>query len=320
MEKYRLGIDVGGTKVLYGLLDETCEVKARLRTAMPEDVTPEQLTDKLEREARILLSRQGVEPEQLTGIGVGMPSYVDFERGVVISSGSIDRIRDYPARQLLEARFPGVKVLVDNDTNLAGLAEHRLGAGKGERHMLYTALSTGIGSGFIIDGKLFRGSYGGAGESGHMLVTPGEGVLCGCGNRGCIMSYASGLMVMRHVRRRMEQGQPTLMRDMAEDPRQLTSRHLAEAADKGDELALEMMDQMTTYIAVYLYNLFMAFNIRCNVCGGGLTNLGESFFRAIRRKVDGFNHQEGQTIDIRPAQLGGDNGIIGAAMLFEEGV
>ena len=131
MEKYRLGIDVGGTKVLYGLLDETCEVKARLRTAMPEDVTPEQLTDKLEREARILLSRQGVEPGQLTGIGVGMPSYVDFERGVVISSGSIDRIRDYPARQLLEARFPGVKVLVDNDTNLAGLAEHRLGAGKG---------------------------------------------------------------------------------------------------------------------------------------------------------------------------------------------
>lgn len=317
MEKYRLGIDVGGTKVLYGLLDEACNVKARCRTAMPGDVTPEQLTDKLETEARAFLDEQGVDPGRLDGIGVGMPSYVDFERGVVISSGSIDRIRNYPARQLLEERFPGVRVLVDNDTNLAGLAEHRRGAGRGERHMLYTALSTGIGSGFIIDGRLFRGSYGGAGESGHMLVTPGEGVLCGCGNRGCIMSYASGRMVMRHVENHMRAGRATSLKSVGGE---LTSRELAQAAAQGDELALEMMDQMTTYIAVYLYNLFMAFNIRCNVCGGGLTNLGEPFFREIRRKVDGFNHQEGQIIDIRPAQLGGDNGVIGAAMLFEEGV
>ncbi|WP_367924129.1 ROK family protein [uncultured Ruthenibacterium sp.] len=317
MEGDRLGIDVGGTKILYGLLDSECNVKARMRTQMPKDVTPEQLTDKIDTEARSFLQENGVDPSQLRGIGIGMPSYVDFERGIVVSSGSIDRIQNYPARDLFRERFPGVEVLVDNDTNLAALAEHRMGAGRGSRHMVYTALSTGIGSGFIINGELFRGSYGGAGESGHMLVTPGEGVMCGCGNKGCIMSYASGVMIMKHVRRAIESGEPSVMREMTQDLEELNSHHLAKAWAMGDALAVKMMDQMTHYIAVYIYNLFMSFNIGCYVCGGGLTNMGEPFMEEIRRKVAGFNHQSGQNIDIRVAQLGGDNGIIGAAMLFE---
>lgn len=317
MKEYRIAIDIGGTKIMYGLFNDNHEVIYRMRTLTPKDVTQQELTDKIHKEVMELLDKNNLTLDNIRGIGMGMPSYVDYDRGVVVTSGSMYNIKNYPAKELFTNRFPGVDILIDNDANLAALAEHRLGAGRGHKHMIYAALSTGLGCGYIINNELFRGTYGGAGESGHMLVTPGEGVLCGCGNRGCIMSYASGTMIMKHICHAIENGEPTVMKDMEDDIRKLSTVHLSKAYAMGDALAIRMIDQMVHYIGIYIYNLFISFNIGCFVCGGGLTNMGDFFMDKIREKVAFFNKQEDQEIEIKVAELGGDNGIIGAAMLFE---
>lgn len=206
MEKYRLAIDVGGTKIAYGIFNEENEIIFRHRTATPLEIMPDEFTEKLYTEIDEVLEKSGIPLSELKGISVGMPSYVDYENGIVVTSGSIHNIKNYPAKAVLEKKYPGVRIVIDGDTNMAALAEHEFGAGRGFKHMVYCALSTGLGTGFIVNNDLFRGSYGGAGESGHMLITPGEGLECGCGNKGCFMSYAAVLLLqsMHSLRSRME--------------------------------------------------------------------------------------------------------------------
>lgn len=317
MGNYRLAIDVGATKTAYGLFDENDRIVYRHRTRTPLEITPEEFTRKLYTEIDDVLEQSHTPLSALKGIGVGMPSYVDYENGIVVTSGGIRNIKNYPAKAILTKKYPGIRIIIDGDTNMAALAEHKYGAGQGYRHMVYCALSTGLGSGFIINDELFRGSYGGAGETGHMLITPGEGLECGCGNKGCLMSYACGSFIAKHAQLAIQKGEKTIMRDMVSDISQLTSIHVAQAYQAGDDLADRLMKQMIYYIAVHIYNLFIAFNINCYVCGGGLLNIGDFFLEDIRRQVNEFNKQENQEIFIKAAELGGDNGIIGCAAALE---
>ena len=318
MEKYRLAIDVGGTKIAYGIFNEENEIIFRHRTATPLEIMPDEFTEKLYTEIDEVLEKSGIPLSELKGISVGMPSYVDYENGIVVTSGSIHNIKNYPAKAVLEKKYPGVRIVIDGDTNMAALAEHEFGAGRGFKHMVYCALSTGLGTGFIVNNDLFRGSYGGAGESGHMLITPGEGLECGCGNKGCFMSYACGSFIAKHAQLAIKNGEKSIMSDMVSDVSEITSVHVGEAYKKGDALAKRLMDQLIYYIALHIYNLFIAFNINCYVCGGGLLNMGDFFLEEIQKQVDEFNKQENQKIYIKAAELGGDNGIIGCAVALEK--
>ena len=172
------------------------------------------------------------------------------------------------------------------------------------------AVSTGIGSGIIIDGKLFRGSYGWAGESGHMLASPGEGVLCGCGNRGCFMSYASGRYIPRHLKIRMLEGEKSSLEEAGD----LNGEALLAAYEAGDALAEEMLDSMAHYLAVCLYNIYQMLNIHVFVFGGGLTNFGAPLFERVRREFDHYNRIP-VPVEFRFAELKKDFGIVGAAEL-----
>ena len=179
--------------------------------------------------------------------------------------------------------------------------------------MVYVAVSTGIGSGIIIDGKLFRGSYGWAGESGLLLATPDEGVLGGCRNRGCFMSYASGRYVPKHLKMRMLQGKESSMQ-LIEN---LSCEDLLQAYQENDELAIEMVESMAHYLAVCLYNCYMLLNINVFVFGGGLTNFGEALFGRVRKEFDKYD-QIPLPVEFRFAELKKDFGIIGAAELVIE--
>ena len=223
MSKLKLCIDVGGTKTAYGLLDDENHIVYRFQTPTPLEIMPDEFTEKIYTETDEVLKNFGCAREELSGVAVGMPSYVDYENGIVVTSGSIHNIKNYPARAVLEKKFPGIPVLIDGDTNMAALAEHYLGSGQGFPHMVYVALSTGLGTGFIIDGRLFRGSYGGAGESGHMIITPGEGLTDGCGNPGCFMSYACGSYIVKHAVNAIESGIPSSLKDMVSDLSELTA-------------------------------------------------------------------------------------------------
>ncbi|MDR0562424.1 MAG: ROK family protein [Spirochaetaceae bacterium] len=314
---YVMGIDVGGTKTALGLFDENKRLIAESRIASDPDLPAEEFFDVLIRHIKDLLNRESMLLEQVAGIGLGMPSFIIFEQGYIVKTSNLAHIHDFPARSYLSQRL-GVPVFLDNDTHLAALAEHRYGAGQGYPNMLYCTLSTGVGSGIIINGKLFRGSYGWAGESGHTIVTPGEGILCGCGNRGCLMSWCSGSMIVKHIRLWIEQGEKTIMTELAGSLDHIDCFHVEQAYNRGDAMAVKAVDQMSRYLGLWLYNLYVTFNINCFVLGGGLLKMGDMLLEPIRRAFDGYN-RDSSPVYIKISSLGDRFGIVGAAeLIFEQ--
>ena len=308
-DRYVIGIDGGGTKVAYGLFDLEGRMLDRVQHPSDLEADGPAFSDQLIRTVRELLQKHHLTPEQLQGVGICMPSYILYDKGYICLTSALTKIRDFAMRDYLEERL-GVRVVLDNDGNAAALAEHRRGAGQGLRHMVYVAVSTGIGSGIIIDGNLFHGSYGWAGECGHMLATPDEGVLCGCRNRGCFMSYAGGRYVPRHLKIRMLEGAESVM----EGKEDLSCEDLLAAYHQGDALAREQISVMAHYIAVCLYNIYQLLNINVFVFGGGLTNFGDILFDQVREEFDRYN-QIPMPVEFRYAELKKDFGIIGAAEL-----
>ena len=311
VKSYRIGIDAGGTKVAYGLFDRESRLLARYQRPTPIEADGPAFSDQVIESIRAMLEKNGLTPADLQGIGICMPSYILFDQGYVCMTSAMVNIRDFAMRDYLTERL-GVPVILDNDSNVAALAEHRYGAGRGSRHMVYVATSTGIGSGLILNGQLFRGSYGWAGECGHMLITPDEGFECGCRNQGCFMSWASGRYIPRHIRR-MAQGRETSM-DLGPD---LDGVELLRACNEGDPLALEVLDQMAHYIAVCVFNIYQLLNVNLFVFGGGLVNFGPMLYDRVRKEFDRYNHIP-QPVEFRFAKLKQDFGIIGAAELVRE--
>lgn len=318
MISYKVGVDVGGTKIAYGLFDENNQLVLRHKSKTNADAFPDELVDTITADIDGLLEKAGAPRKALKGIGLGFPSYVEFDKGEVLFTTNMPNIHNFAAVEAFTKRFPDTQVLVDNDTNLAVIAEHKYGAARGFKHVVYTSLSTGVGSGYIINNEIFRGSYGGAGESGHMLITPDKGVMCGCKNRGCFMSYTSGSMIIKHIINEIERGTKTIMTDMVNgDLSRLNARHLNDAYGKGDALAIKMLDQMGFYLGVYIYNTFIQLNINCYLFGGGMLAFGDALMDRIKATVNRYNHEKEQKIYYKLAELGNDFGIIGAAEILD---
>ncbi|MDO4356801.1 MAG: ROK family protein [Clostridia bacterium] len=312
---YTIGIDIGGTKTAYGLFDESRTLVARRRHASDDTLNNEAFFSVIADNVLAMCAENGVALSDLKGVGVGMPSFVLFDEGRILKTVNLTNLKDFAARDFLQDRL-GVRVVLDNDTHVATLAEHRLGAGRGLKHMVYCAVSTGIASGIVINGELFRGSYGWAGETGHMLLTPGKGELCGCGHRGCFMSYTSGSMIVRHIRSRIASGETTRMTELAGGEANINATHLLAAYREGDPMAQWAVEQMADGLAVWLYNLYETLNISCYVFGGGLVNFGDVLFDKVREKFDALN-LEGYPVEFRFAELKDDFGIVGASLLVE---
>jgi glucokinase len=258
-----MGIDVGGTKIAYGLFDENKRLLSERRSVSNPDLSPEAFFDSMMNEIRKFMDDESINRDRLRGIGLAMPSFILFEKGHIVKTSNLVKIHDFPARAYISEKFCGIPIILDNDAHVAALAEHSMGAGQGFEHMLYCPVSTGIAAAMIINGKLFRGSYGWAGEGGHMIATPGEGILCGCGNRGCYMSWCSGSMIVKHIQNWIGQGEKTIMTDLAGGAENITCHHLEMAHDQGDALALRALDQMSRYLGLWFFNLYVSLNINC---------------------------------------------------------
>ncbi len=307
----RIGVDVGGTKIAYGLFDDGGALLDRRKDATPIEADGPALSALILDGVRALIAANGVEERELRGIGIGMPSFLLYDEGYVCMTSAMVNVRDFPMRDWF-ARHIDVPVRIDKDSNLAALAELRYGAGRGSRNMIYMAVSTGIGCGLVLNGDVFRGSYGWAGEAGHMLITPDEGLECGCRNRGCFMSWASGRYIPQQLRI-MGKGRRTVL-DMNGA---LDGHALKQAVDAGDALALDFLDQMAHYIALCCFNVYLLLNVNLFVFGGGLTNLGPALFDRVRAEFDRYNHVP-KPVDFCIAELKQDFGIIGAAELVKD--
>jgi glucokinase len=318
MSAYVMGIDVGGTKIACGLFDGQKNLVAQSRCPSDPDLPPEAFFDGLVREIHALLEKQSLGAEALRGIALAMPSFIIFDQGYIVKTSNLVKIRDFPARTYLQEKFDGLPVILDNDAHVAALAENRFGAGRGFKNMLYCPVSTGIATGIIIDGKLFRGTYGWAGETGHMIATPGEGLVCGCGNQGCFMSWCSGSMIIKHIQHWIERGEKTLMTELAGGADRIDCFFLEAAYDRGDPLAVRALDQMARYMGLWFFNLYVTFNIDCFVLGGGLLKMGDKLLGPVRRIFDTYNRND-MPVYFKSAELGDRFGMIGAAeLVFEE--
>lgn len=311
MSIYRIGIDAGGTKVAYGLFDQENHLLDRFQQPTPVQADGPAFCEMVIASIHAILEKNNLSLSELAGVGICMPSFILFDQGYVCMTSAMVNIRDFPMRDYLTRRL-GIRVVLDNDSNVAALAEHRFGAGRGSRHMIYMATSTGIGSGLILNGQLFRGSYGWAGECGHMLITPDEGELCGCRNRGCFMSWGAGRYLPAQIRKKAA-GRETIM-DLGPS---LDGAELCRACRAGDPLALEILDQTAHYIGVCAFNIYQLLNVNLYVFGGGLVNFGPLLFDRVRAEFDRYNHIP-QPVDFRFAELKQDFGIIGAAELLRD--
>ena len=308
-----IGVDLGGTKLLTGVVDSEQRVHHESRE-VSTGASEEEVLDAIEREVNEARSaRPGV-----VAVGLGIPCTIDRERGVAINAVNLE-ITDVPIRDIIAERT-GLPVFLDNDANVAALAEHRFGAAQGVDHAVMLTIGTGIGGGVIIDGELYRGSIGAASEPGHMVIDmngpPCQGT---CPNHGCIEALASGTALAREGTA-MAGSRPesalglALAREGA-----VTGKTVTEAAIAGDEAAVEVMKLVGTRLGVGLSSLANIFNPDVLVIGGGVIAAGDLLLAPARDELAKRALPPMNQTPVREAVLGADAGMVGAAaMALEE--
>jgi glucokinase len=267
-----------------------------------------------------LLYRQNANVGDLEGIGVGFAGHLRFRDGVTITTSNYKgfKIKNFPLRSTIQELFP-TRVVVDNDANAQCLAEYKFGAGVGYRSMIFVTFSTGIGAGIILDGRLYRGMTGTAGEVGHIIVNPSSDFVCGCGNHGCLMAHASGLALPQVVQSKRRQGVPTRLSLSEAEWGRIDGKTVGEGLAAGDELCRAVVLEFADYAGIGLYNLFQVFNPDAFVLGGGLMSWGELYRERIGHKFNELVREMlFDPIQIVPSKLEHDAGIIGAAALLLE--
>jgi glucokinase len=309
-----IGVDVGGTKVAAGVVDEHGQIVAKLKRSTPAASPP------LTEQAIADVVTELLDDHQVAAIGLGAAGFVDSARATMLFAPNL-AWRDEPLKQRVEERL-GRAVVVENDANASAWAEARFGAARGYRDVMLVAVGTGIGAGIIIGGELYRGRWGIAGEPGHVRVVP-DGRLCGCGNRGCWEQYASGNALVAEARefaRRTPKGAMRLLQLGGGVPEGISGPEITQAATEGDPAALRCFQIVGGWLGQGLADLAAVLDPACFVIGGGVSEAGELLLEpartAFERALTGRGHRP--FAEIRVAQLGQDAGIVGAADLARE--
>lgn len=315
---YYIGIDIGGTKIAYGLFNKERELVARHQCKSDDSLEGEEYFQGVIDDLFIFAENNGMTIGDVKDIGIGIAGYVDFDKGLFVRNASMPKLRNFYVVDYFRKKLGNdIRIVMDNDCHCGALAEYRCGAGRNHRHMVYCPVSTGISSGIIIDGKLFRGSNGASGESGHMIsaVEGEDRILCGCGNAGCFNSPCSGKAITEHIRRWIVAGEHTIMTELAGGAKNITAVHLNQAYALGDEMAIKAVEHMVKYMSIWLFDVYMLLNIDCIVLSGGLLAMGDKLIKKVEEQ---FRRYQTTEFDVQfyQTELGADSGLIGAVKLL----
>ena len=309
--KVAAGIDVGGTKIAVALESLSGEKFASRRLPTRIEIGAYAIVESVSRAIAEMLEENQVE---LVSIGVGCPSPLDVEKGLVMSPANLRDWVNFPIVKLFQERF-NVPVVLDNDANAAALGEYVYGAGRGFKNIVYVTISTGVGGGIIINGEIHRGVAAGAGELGHTIVQPG-GVSCNCGSVGCLETICAGVHIARRTRERLAGGEPSLMREMVADINEITAKTVVEAVRRNDKAAVEIWAETCRFLAIGIGNIVTLFAPEAVVIGGGVAAAGDLLFAPLRRLLPQFVSMiPADKIIILPAELGSESGVCGALVL-----
>ena len=299
--KYRLGVDLGGTNIAVGVVDEDNRIVSRVSTPTALPRPADAIAASIAEACIKAIGEAGIEREDIVSVGVGTPGAVNSS-GIVENDANLGFVNT-PLRDMIYDLLK-IKTFIGNDANCAALGEQVAGAGRGTKNFIMVTLGTGVGGGIVMDGKLLTGVNGAAGEIGHMVIDY-EGIPCQCGRIGCFEQYASASALARFA----------LERNLDVKG----ARDVFDLAQTGNLIAAEVLDSYFDYLSTGIANLINIFQPEMIAIGGGIAEQGESLLEPLMKKVEDkryTKYSKNQTV-ITVATLGNNAGIIGAASLKE---
>lgn len=307
-----IGVDLGGTKMLIGVLGAGGEVLHR-RVARSAGLSSEEVMALLESELEIALAQRPA----AAAIGLGIPCTIDRRRGVCVSAANLP-LRDVPVRRIVAERF-GLPVALDNDANAAVIAEHRRGVARGTNNVVMLTIGTGIGGGLILDGRPYRGASGAGAELGHIVVDiDGPPCQANCPNRGCIEALASGTALAAAAVEAAELAPDSGLGAALAAGRTIDGGLVTELAERGDRTAIEVLAAIGRRLGAALSGLANSFDPDVIVIGGGVVAAGEHLLAPARQVVRARALVPQNAVPIEAAAYGADAGMIGAAILAHD--
>ncbi|HHV74186.1 transcriptional regulator [Thermoanaerobacterium sp. PSU-2] len=313
MKKFACGVDLGGTKINTGIMDEDGNILCNVKIPTEADKGPQHVIDNIKKSIIESLNKLNIDVSQIAGIGIGAPGPLNADRGVVECPPNLPGWIDIPLVDILKRDFD-TEIKLNNDANVAALAEHLFGAGQGINNMVYMTVSTGIGGGAIIDGKLYNGANSNAAEIGHHTINFDGPRWCNCGNPGCLESYASGTSLVKFAKKHIESGKDTILKDKPLG--ELKAEDIFDAAKSGDKLSLELIENEAFYLGIGIVNIMAFYNPELIIIGGGLSSQWDVLYDKMMRTVDERALKPNRQIcKVVKAKLGGNVGLIGAASL-----
>lgn len=321
MHALAIGVDLGGTNLRIAAVDENGEQLQNLNTAALIERGPSQgITEICARVGSLAAHFRS--SHRLKGVGLGIPGILDLDSGSILSATNLPGWSDYPLRRKMEEQL-GVPIVLENDANCAALGEKWLGAGTDVDDLCMITLGTGVGGGFVVNGKPWHGVSGMAGEIGHMTVVP-EGVPCGCGSRGCLEQYASAKAIERMAREAIAGNLSPALTEAERFNPELSARAVYECARSGDAAALKIFETAGKALGIALANLINVFNLPLYVIGGGVAKawevlrpalLAELGSRSIVFRAGEPLQSQHRGTTITRSLLGESAGVVGAARL-----
>ncbi len=316
---YRIGVDLGGTNIAVGLVDENYKIVAKQSTPTCASRSADEIMDDIAALCYHVCEAAGVDVSAVDAVGIASPGVANSRDGVVEYSCNLP-FRKFPIVAALRERFSAKRISVENDANAAAWGEAVAGAAKGTSNSVMITLGTGVGGGIIIDNKVYSGHNFAGAELGHIVIEF-EGRPCSCGRRGCWEAYSSATALAAMTNEKIEEcarmGRKTLMAELVAQRGKVNGRTACDAMRMGDEAAREVYDNYVRYLSCGLTNIVNIFQPEVISLGGGISNEGQALVEAVLPDVHKYQYGSGivALADVRIAKLGNDAGIIGAACL-----
>lgn len=315
-QEYIVGVDLGGTKILAGVFNSQLKCLGKVKMSTKALRGPETVIDRIARCVEDAVDECDLKLEQVRGIGLGAPGAVDSVNGKVLFAPNLPDWTDVPLKKLLEKELK-VPVFLENDGNICTLGVHHVELDGKPKHMIGVFIGTGIGAGFILEGKLYSGFNKTAAEVGHMVLEVG-GPKCGCGNRGCFEALAGRQAIFKKIQTAVKDGEKTVLTEtLGQDLADMRSGDLRKALRRGDKLVERVVEEAAEYIGIGIANLVNLLSPEVVVLGGGVIDALEDEMMAIIVETAHDYALAGtdKDLDIIASKLGDDAGIHGGAVL-----
>ena len=314
---YYIGIDLGGTNIAVGLVNEDGKIVAKKSVPTRNERSSEEIIKDMALTAIDVVKENGYSMDEVVSIGVGSPGSVDKDNGVVISANNLNFLNTNIRKGIQE--YVNKPVYIDNDANCAAWAEAVAGAAKGVKHSVMITLGTGVGGGIVVDGKLYSGFNFFGGELGHMVIAA-DGEQCNCGRKGCWERYSSATALIRITKEHAEKDKNSLIWKLVEEEGKFSGRTAFNAARQGDAAGKAAVAEYLKYLSIGLANVISIFQPEILVIGGGVSNEGKDLFEPVTELTFAQKYTKSEDVKqtkIVKAMLGNDAGIVGAALLKE---